>query len=534
VGSPQPIVPFGPPSPAVQSSQNRSAEPSEADARSVRLWLLEPAGSAFAEHIEAASQEAGLAVVRADAIELVPANAPLIGVGPSIADPLRIARHLRAAGSQALLVFFAASVAARNSLQAELVRDPFVYPRFEIVELPNNPQQLVARLSKVVSQPQLRLHTRRTSRRGRRRGRTQSANNAPSLLAHVLAHTRDAVLATDEHGRPVTWNGPAERLLGFSSSQPVTLDAPIHRELAEVIREVLETGRARVAHITCFGEQGETVQAMASVAPTRDGHGAQTGATVIVRDDSEYQRIQAALREANRQKDEFLAIMSHELRTPLTSILGYTDMLLRGLSGPLAPMANKYVHNVRSAGDRLLDLVNSLLDYTRLESGAERLEMRSVDLARVTSQVVQICQTVAQSKSIKLGMAVREGFDATVEADEERVAHVFRSMLGNALKFTPAGGWVNVTVEPSNEHTHGVRVAVSDSGIGMRAEQLVRVWERFYQGDASLTRPYGGMGLGLSIARQLISLHGGSVGAESRGPGQGSTFWFSLPRRQPA
>jgi len=498
----------------------------------VRLWLLEPADSPLAPRIETASADAGLGVARADSIESVPATASLIGVGPSVADPLRIARYLRAEGSQALLVFFAGSVAARNALQAELVRDPFVYPRFEIVDLPNNPQQLATRMGKVVSEVKHRLHTRRTSRRGRRRGRAQTPTNAPPLLAHLLAHTRDAVLSTDEHGRAMTWNEPAARLLGLSGSQPVSLDSAGHQELASAIRDVLATGGAREAHITCTGEHGQPFQALANVAPLRDARGSQTGATVIVRDDSEYQRIQAALREANRQKDEFLAIMSHELRTPLTSILGYSDMLLRGLSGPLAPMANKYVHNVRSAGDRLLELVNGLLDYTRLEAGVERLEVRSVDLARVISQAVQICQTVAQSKDVTVRVAVREGFDATVEADEERVAHVFRSMLGNALKFTPAGGWVNVTVEPSSEQPHSVRVAISDSGIGMRAEQIARVWERFYQGDASLTRPYGGMGLGLSIAKHLVSLHGGNVGADSRGPGQGSTFWFSLPRFQ--
>jgi signal transduction histidine kinase len=99
------------------------------------------------------------------------------------------------------------------------------------------------------------------------------------------------------------------------------------------------------------------------------------------------------------------------------------------------------------------------------------------------------------------------------------------------VKFTPDGGQVRVTVVADPEAHNGVRVSVADSGIGMRDEQIGRVWERFYQGDASLTRPYGGMGLGLSIARHLVSLHGGTVGAESRGPGRGSTFWFSLPQR---
>jgi signal transduction histidine kinase len=208
-------------------------------------------------------------------------------------------------------------------------------------------------------------------------------------------------------------------------------------------------------------------------------------------------------------------------------------MLLRGLSGPLAPLANKYVGNVRSAGDRLLELVNGLLDYTRLEAGVERLQTRPVDLLRIVGQVVQQFQGHAQSKGIDLRLAVARGVAARIEADEEKLVHVLRNYLGNALKFTPAGGWIAAYVGPDPQVRDSVRVSVVDSGIGMRNEQIGRVWERFYQGDASLTRPYGGIGLGLSIARHLVALHGGTVGAESGGPGKGSTFWFTLPLRQP-
>jgi signal transduction histidine kinase len=118
---------------------------------------------------------------------------------------------------------------------------------------------------------------------------------------------------------------------------------------------------------------------------------------------------------------------------------------------------------------------------------------------------------------------------ARIQADEDKLSHALRCMLGNAIKFTPEGGWINVHIGLDPEDHESVRVAVSDSGIGIEPEALSKVWERFYQGDASLTRPYGGMGLGLSIAWHLVALHSGRVGATSGGPGLGSTFWFTLP-----
>jgi PAS domain S-box-containing protein len=349
-------------------------------------------------------------------------------------------------------------------------------------------------------------------------------------LANVLAHANEAIFSTDETAHIVTWNQAAERLFGLSTAtavgQPVEF---VNDMLGSIAQRVLAAQDTEQAQITCRSSMGGEVEVGLSIAPVRDAQGTLLGLSIVARDNSQYERIEEALRDANRQKDEFLAIMSHELRTPLTSILGYTDMLLRGLSGPLGPLANKYLGNVRLAGDRLLELVNGLLDYTRLEAGVEHVELRPVDLARVVGQTVQHFQTPAHSKRIDLRLAVGKGVAARVDADEDKLTHILRSMLSNALKFTPDGGWVAVRVGPDPDLPESVRVSVADSGIGMRSEVVPRVWERFYQGDASLTRPYGGIGLGLSIASHLVALHGGSVGAASSGPGLGSTFWFSLP-----
>jgi signal transduction histidine kinase len=409
------------------------------------MLLLDTGDSRYSARIEHAANDAGLHVQRVDSLEAMPSDAPLIGVGPSIRDPLHVARHLRGIGGQALLVFFTDSSSARDTLQAELLRDPFLCTRYELIEVPDNRRHLASRMGRVVDHVQRHQHAAPSSRR-------------------------------------------RLRTLGKSTrAQPANPTAPSPADLAAL--------------------------------------------------EAERRRLEEALHDARRQKDEFLAIMSHELRTPLTSILGYTDMLLRGLSGPLAPLSTKYLGNVRSAGDRLLELVNGLLDYTRLEAGADRLdgadrlEVHPIKLQPLVTQCVERFQAQAQSKRLDLRM-VASRHPEPIQADGEKIDHVLRSLLGNALKFTPEGGWIAVSVDRDPAARDMVRVSVADSGVGLRDEQLPRVWERFYQGDASLTRPYGGMGLGLSIARHLVTMHGGTVGAESRGPGLGSTFWFSLPLAQ--
>jgi PAS domain S-box-containing protein len=515
-------------------------------ARGVRLLLLEPRHSTHAPLIERAAQVAGLTLEYVERIEATPPHAALMAVGPSVPDPLQVARRLRMVGAEPLLVFFTTSSSARDALRAELMRDPFLYPRYELVDLPQNPRALASRMGKVVAQVESQLHTRPKPRRLRGRSRAARSRSArpaggDQYVAALVANAAEAIFATDASARVVTWNDAAQRLFGFSAEAAVGrqadfLDGPggadSPNQIGTILRGVLTSGEPQHAHVTCLGASGQRVDVALSVAPIRDGRGAVLGASVIAHDDSENQRVEEALREATRQKDEFLAIMSHELRTPLTSILGYTDMLLRGLSGPLPPLTNRYIGNVRSAGDRLLELVNGLLDYTRLEAGVERLDPRPVDPSRIVGQVVEHFQAQAHAKDIELRLAIARGVPARIDADEAKLVHVLRSYIGNALKFTPNGGWVAVYLGPDPELGNGVRVSVVDSGIGMQNDQIGRVWERFYQGDASLTRPYGGMGLGLSIARHLVTLHGGSVGAESRGPDHGSTFWFTLPVRQ--
>ena len=478
---------------------------------------------------------------RVDNVSSVPPEATLVGVGPSVLDPLDVARDLRRHGAQPLLVFFAADASARDALQAELIRDPFLYPRFELIEVSESAGQLAARLGHVVARIERQSHMVAPGGHGRGRSRQPAIRSQPisageHFFASLLAQSAEAIVSADVDGRILTWNHAAERLFEIPAraalGQPLAiLDtcAGEGERLEDVVQRVLTSRLSEEVRLTCPRGAVDSVYVTANLAAVRDTRGMLLGVSIVARDESDFQRIQTALEDANRQKDEFLAIMSHELRTPLTSILGYTDLLMRGLSGPLGPMTERYVGNVRSAGDRLLDLVNGLLDFTRLEAGVERLEAHPIELPMLVREQVKRCLDAARTNDIELRFVV-DGAVGRVPADAEKLRQVVRSIVGNALKFTSGPGLIEVRVAPDPVTASNVRVSVIDSGIGMREDQLERVWERFYQGDPSLTRAHGGMGLGLSIARHLVTLHGGTVGAESRGPGLGSTFWFSLPR----
>lgn len=514
-----------------------------ADTR-IGVQLLEPPDSVAFTRIAGGAALAGLTVRSVQRPDDIHPNAQLVVVGPGHADPLDVARHLRETKSRALLLFLVASDSQRAQLEAELIRDPFLYPRCELLELPSTTHQVAARMHSLVASVRRKAHPTGMASRGRRRpsragigaGRLNDPAQTEHHLANVLAQSQDAILSVDGALTIQTCNAACAQFFGVSEAdaigQPLAvLEADCAGDsLVGTAQRVLADAEMVQTRITCRKASNSGVSLAVSIIPVLDVNGTMAGLSLIARDDSAYQQLEEALRDANRQKDEFLAIMSHELRTPLTSILGYTDMLLRGLSGPLAPLTNKYLGNVRTAGDRLLDLVNGLLDYTRLEAGAEALEAQPVDLPRLVGQVVAQCRTYAQQKGIDMRVSVSRGVPARIDADEEKVVHVIKALVGNAIKFTRDGGRISVTIEPDPEVRDNVRVSIKDTGIGMSAEVQPRVWERFYQGDASLTRPYGGMGLGLSIARHLVALHGGSVHATSPGPGCGSTFSFSLPR----
>jgi len=236
-----------------------------------------------------------------------------------------------------------------------------------------------------------------------------------------------------------------------------------------------------------------------------------------------------ALREADRLKDEFMAVVSHELRTPLTAISGYADILLRKLSGPLTERQEHQVTGVRDASRRLLALINDLLDVSKLEAGTLDLHLSAVDPRAAIDRAVASTRVIAATKGVQLVVRESEAELPPVRADDERLQQILSNLLVNAIKFTPQAGsiWIDARSEPS-EHVHEIVFRVEDTGVGLPPGQAERVWDRFYQVESSSTRRFGGAGLGLSIVRRLAELHGGRVEASSAGVNRGSTFEVRL------
>ena len=225
----------------------------------------------------------------------------------------------------------------------------------------------------------------------------------------------------------------------------------------------------------------------------------------------------------SRLKDEFLATVSHELRTPLNAIVGWTDLLVR--QGGLPEDARHGVEVIARNAKAQKQLIEDLLDMSRIISGKVRLDVQHVDVARVIEAAVETVRPAAEAKNIRIQPAL-DPVAGPVKGDPNRLQQVVWNLLSNAIKFTPKGGRVQVFLERVNSH---LEITVADTGEGIRPEFLPHIFDRFRQGDAATTRRHGGLGLGLSIVKQLVELHGGSVRAKSPGEGRGATFSVVLP-----
>ncbi|MEY2979761.1 MAG: hypothetical protein RLZZ435_3901, partial [Cyanobacteriota bacterium] len=243
------------------------------------------------------------------------------------------------------------------------------------------------------------------------------------------------------------------------------------------------------------------------------------------------QQTNEELSRATRLKDEFLAAMSHELRTPLNAVLGMSEVLLEEVLGSINEKQRQSLETIQRSGSHLLDLINDILDLSKIEAGKLELNWTSVQLNLLCSSSIAFVKQQALHKQIQLQTIIPPQL-SPVFLDERRMRQVLVNLLSNAVKFTPKGGSVHleVSVHPmeSNPLIHRLRFAITDTGIGISEADQAKLFQPFVQIDGSLNRQYSGTGLGLSLVKRIVDLHSGSVGLQSV-QGEGSCFWVDLP-----
>lgn len=340
-----------------------------------------------------------------------------------------------------------------------------------------------------------------------------------------------------------SWNTAAERIFGYTAEemvgQPIMRLLPPDRlEEEDRILSQLRAG-LRVDHFQTqrLTKDGRLIFVSLTISPIRNDDGHIVGASKIARDitaqkefENERDRLLQRERElrleaerANRIKNEFLAMLSHELRTPLTAISGWAQIL------NTSRLNEETVHRAAEVIQRntLLQtqLIDELLDMNRILMGKLRLDLQSVDLCTIIETAMESVEPTSNAKGIKL-VKILDPRAGTVRGDPTRLQQIVWNLLSNSVKFTPENGTVKICLSRVNSH---VELEVSDTGIGIEADFLPFVFDRFSQLDTSSTRRHGGLGLGLAIVKHLVELHGGTIHAKSAGLGEGSTFRINLP-----
>jgi signal transduction histidine kinase len=231
---------------------------------------------------------------------------------------------------------------------------------------------------------------------------------------------------------------------------------------------------------------------------------------------------------ANKAKSEFLAGMSHEFRTPLNAILGFSELMATGLSGPLTDQQKEHVTDIFTSGQHLLSLVNDILDLSKVEAGRMELQMNEFNIEKLVESSIALFKEKAYKQGLQMTFEVAQGLD-TMIGDERKIKQVLFNLLGNAVKFTPDGGRIHVEATVTDDKKF-LKYSVSDTGIGISPEDQNKLFKPFEQVDTRLTRKYKGTGLGLSLCKQLVELQGGRIWFESEA-GKGSSFIFVIPTR---
>lgn len=346
---------------------------------------------------------------------------------------------------------------------------------------------------------------------------SQELSQGKSEVLAILSSMIEGVVALDHQGRILFINPAMERLFGVDPSDAqhkIFLEVFRHHPLQDVLTSVLDHRAPLVQEIQLFLPQETFFEVHAASLALPESQ--ENGVLIVLHDITR-------LRKLERIRREFVANVSHELKTPLASIRGFAETLLTGGLED-SKHRQEFVQIIENQANQLSRLVDDLLDLSAIESGQREWHWESLDLADLLRQTSQELETLARKKNIQVKLSVPQGLPS-VPGDRQALKQVFTNLLDNAIKYNKNGGLVEIQVQQLEK---GLKISLKDTGPGIAAEALSRIFERFYRVDKARSRDLGGTGLGLSIVKHLVEAHRGSVSVESR-PGQGSTFSIFLP-----
>ncbi len=374
-----------------------------------------------------------------------------------------------------------------------------------------------------------------------RRAAEQRLQEAEESQRRLLQSVLEGIIGTDAEGRINFVNPATEKLLGFPQNEllGLSLHETLHRgsgdQLVQRDCPLCQTLTDRAVHVTEKGilhdRDGAKIPVEYTSVPTYQ-EGRFVGTVAVFRDISELVRARDEAQASSRAKSDFLANISHELRTPMGAIIGMTQLALE--SEDLGNKPRDQIRKAHNSAISLLGLLNDILDFSKIEAGKLEFERVPFRLADELEALSSLLGSSARDKGLELNIHLSRSLPGTLIGDPLRLRQVLTNLIGNAIKFTPQGSvQVNITSIGDNPRAHGVclQFEVIDTGIGMSAEQRRQLFQAFSQGDASISRKYGGTGLGLIISQRLVEMMGGEIHIDSQ-EGRGSTFtvtaWFEL------
>jgi len=347
----------------------------------------------------------------------------------------------------------------------------------------------------------------------------------------------DSVFILDPEGRIIQSNGVLEHMMGINSKDVIGQHC---HETFHGIPDFIEgcpfkrMKKTRMRELFEFEDKAHGLWFQVTVDPIYNESGELINAVHIMRNVTELKKMEEVhfkniqLKIADKMKSDFLAHMSHELRTPLNSIIGFSELLKTMTAGELNEKQVHYVDNIRESSKHLLALINDILDLSKVEAGKIELTIDKISVPNAINEVVNLIK----ERAIKSNVSIKKDIEPQLEimADRQRFKQILFNLLSNAVKFNkPEGGEVKITGRKEDDM---VKISVSDTGIGIREENMNKLYQEFEQIDSGNVRKYEGTGLGLAITKKLVELHGGKIWAKSK-YGEGSTFIFTIPLKNP-